>query len=50
MAIMKCSCKNDFQDKEHGKGERVFNETTKGFRCTVCQKDITPTGGKKGYA
>lgn len=39
MAILTCSCKNEFQDKKYGKGKRVFNETNKdgkGYRCTIC--------------
>ena len=44
--IMKCSCKCEFQDKEYGVGNRVFNKCVKGgkldgYRCTVC-------GTKKG--
>lgn len=37
--IMKCNCKNDFQDKKYGKKNRLFNRTIKGFRCTVCGSD-----------
>lgn len=35
---MPCTCKNDFQDKEHGKGMRVHNPMKGGekARCTVC--------------
>ena len=41
--IRKCSCKHEEQDELHGKGNRVFNPTTKdkGYRCTVCEKNIT---------
>lgn len=39
--IKKCNCKNKGQDKLHGKGMRVMNQTYKGksgssYRCTVC--------------
>jgi Flp pilus assembly pilin Flp len=38
--IMKCSCKSEFQDKEHGIGMRVHNPMSAKnggkFRCTVC--------------
>ena len=43
--IVKCACKNDYQDSKYGKGNRVANKTTssKGttptFRCTVCLKE-----------
>lgn len=41
MPILSCTCKNDFQDKEYGKGQRVHNPSvkdgkSKGNRCTVC--------------
>lgn len=38
--IISCTCSHEFQDKKYGKGKRVFNETTKGYRCTVCEKEI----------
>ena len=50
MAIMKCKCKHEGQDRIHGKGERVHNEATTGFRCTVCERVIPFTGGKKKHA
>ena len=36
--IIKCSCKNEFQDKKYGKNRRVANDTQKEgvYRCTVC--------------
>ena len=38
--ILKCSCKNEHQDKLHGKGRRVHNKTAKGsYRCTVCKTE-----------
>lgn len=43
--IMPCNCKSDFQDREYGKGMRVFNPAGKNgdkFRCTVCGKEINP--------
>jgi hypothetical protein len=43
--IMKCTCENEFQDKEHGKGNRVFNscgkdKATAGWRCTACARKV----------
>ena len=44
--VMKCTCKSDFQDKEYGKGMRLFNlrddkkhagEAT----CTVCGAKVS---------
>ena len=41
--IIKCECKNEFQDKRYGKGRRLANQTKKSdgkvFRCTVCGKE-----------
>ena len=40
--ILKCSCRSEFQDEEHGPGRRVHNFNSKGgpgqsnYRCTVC--------------
>lgn len=43
MSIQKCTCKHDFQDKEHGKDMRVHNVDKKGnSHCTVC-------GGKPAW-
>lgn len=40
---IKCTCKNDYQDKKYGKGKRVANSTGSGtnvkYRCTVCGKE-----------
>ena len=40
-----CSCKHDFQDKEYGKGKRLFNVKTKSSptkgKCTVCGTEKT---------
>lgn len=44
MTIKKCSCENDYQDEKYGENMRVFNETAKGHRCTVCDKDINKSG------
>lgn len=45
VAIKKCSCQHEWQDKAYGKGRRVFNKTSGGkgqqgggWRCTVCDK------------
>ena len=38
--IIKCNCSSEYQDKEHGKGNRVCNESGNKDRsqatCTVC--------------
>ena len=36
--IMACTCKHKFQDKQNGKGKRVFNLMKKDYswKCTVC--------------
>lgn len=34
--IRLCKCKSEYQDKQYGKGCRVFNVTLKGVRCTNC--------------
>jgi hypothetical protein len=44
--ILKCTCQNEVQDKEHGKGNRLFNSCKpkaqeKWWRCTVCLKEVT---------
>jgi hypothetical protein len=42
--LLRCTCKNDFQDKTYGAGVRVHNplKTVNGkpqeYRCTVCLK------------
>ena len=42
--IIECSCKNEFQDREHGRRMRVRNAKKKrtgarqSWRCTVCGK------------
>jgi hypothetical protein len=37
MKKQSCTCKHEFQDKEHGLGIRIFNESKKGtLSCTVC--------------
>jgi len=38
--IKTCDCKNSFQDKKYGKKRRVWNQTVKGYRCTVCRKEV----------
>jgi len=46
--IIKCKCKNEFQDKMYGKQQRVANAMVtgagmhgflKGYRCTVCRTE-----------
>lgn len=35
--IKSCKCKSEFQDQEHGKGQRVHTQSIKEEeRCTVC--------------
>lgn len=47
--IKSCSCKNDWQDKKYGKGQRVFNEKSNGsFKCTVCGAISGSPKGAKG--
>lgn len=41
--VKPCSCQHESQDKIHGKGNRVKNQTAvkgekKTYRCTVCKK------------
>ena len=40
--IMRCTCKHEFQDKEYGKGMRVFNpmKISGRYRCTVCGREV----------
>lgn len=46
--ILKCNCKNEFQDKEYGMGNRLFNEDFKyGAKCTVCSTTVKVDGSKK---
>jgi len=46
MAIKKCICKHEYQDKKYGSGMRVCNarKAKQGnrviYRCTVCERDI----------
>ena len=46
--IRPCTCINEFQDKELGKGNRTMNECKKGqaVRCTSCLKEF-PYSGKQ---
>lgn len=48
--ILKCNCKNEFQDNEHGPQMRVFNTSLKSSAtCTVCGyvAKLDPTAKKK---
>lgn len=46
--IHKCNCKSEFQDKEYGKDNRVFNTTSKGeVKCTVCNRTIKTEAKRK---
>lgn len=49
-----CSCKHEFQDREHGIGRRVHNMLKKAppgvpqeYRCTVCGTTRTRGEAKK---
>jgi hypothetical protein len=48
--ILRHPCVSEFQDGEHGKGNRVHNSTAKSqgsmYRCTVC-KGEQPGGSPK---
>lgn len=37
--IKKCHCDSKFQDEKYGDKNRVFNQTVKGYRCTVCGRE-----------
>ena len=46
MSIEHCDCKNEYQDKVYGVGQRLHNESDKSAskhkrRCTVCKKEKT---------
>lgn len=45
--IRPCKCKNDYQDKAYGKDMRVWNKTSKGFRCACCATEVTVGTVKK---
>jgi hypothetical protein len=40
--VVNCNCKSEYQDQKYGPGRRVANTTAKGWRCTVCAKEIAP--------
>jgi len=37
--VLHCNCASKFQDEKYGKNKRLHNATTKGYRCTVCDKE-----------
>jgi len=37
--ILSCTCKSEYQDSKYGKGNRVYNRTKNGARCTICGKE-----------
>lgn len=44
--IKKCKCKHTAQDKLHGQGNRVFNESIEKdgrriYKCTVCHRTVS---------
>jgi hypothetical protein len=36
--IRRCFCKSEYQDRKYGSGNRVFNKSKLGWRCTSCGK------------
>lgn len=38
--IKQCGCTHPYQDRQYGKGNRVWNRGPKGMKCTVCAKQI----------
>ena len=38
--IKKCVCRHAYQDKMYGDGNRVCNQKSDGYRCTVCGKEV----------
>lgn len=40
MKTMICTCEHKYQDKKLGVSKRYYNETVKGWRCTVCGKTV----------
>ena len=43
--VRSCKCEHKSQDAIHGAGQRVYNPTTKGLRCTVCGTEINTGSG-----
>lgn len=42
MAILRCTCKHEYQDKIHGRGLRVHTmKADKKYVCTVCRTERT---------
>lgn len=40
MALIKCTCKSEYQDEKYGKDNRVGNKTSKDlYRCTICRTE-----------
>ena len=42
--VIKCTCKNEYQDKTYGEGMRVHNFAPKAggqgmWRCTICENE-----------
>jgi hypothetical protein len=47
--VKRCTCKNDFQDREYGKDHRLMNTNLKGgVSCTVCGAIHRGDFGDKG--
>ena len=46
---IKCTCKHDFQDKEHGNQQRIanINEKEDSATCTVCGNKVGLISKKK---
>ena len=45
--VKRCSCKHEGQDNLYGKGNRLMNAYNKGYRCTVCGKELQENTSKK---
>lgn len=39
-----CTCANAWQDQTYGRGQRIHNQTSKGWRCTSCSNETTGGG------
>lgn len=46
--VKSCTCAHAGQDKLHGQGQRVHNQTKKGRRCTVCSTESIGGGFEGG--
>lgn len=44
--VIRCNCDSQFQDVAYGKGNRLANEYAKGYRCTVCGREVKSEDAK----